>query len=104
MLRFVAVHDNAHLRFKFPALAIDIQHDSIHAEIHCGFLAAESGTEAAVEEQQNYRLVLAEMLPRERCLFYLAGFLQRLLQVADIAYIKELFHIRWFKELISRQL
>lgn len=36
--------------------------------------------------------------------FTWAGFLQRLLQVADIAYIKELFHIRWFKELISRQL
>ena len=92
MLRLVAVHHHAHLGLKFPAVAVDIEHYRVHSQIHGRLLAAQAGAQAAVEENQNDRLVPAQILPCERGRLDLLRLLKRLAEVAYVTYVEKTSH------------
>ena len=58
MLRLVAVHHDSKLGLKFPAVAIDIQHDRVHAKVESCLLAAKASAKAVIEEYEDDGLVL----------------------------------------------
>ena len=89
VLRLVAVHDDAHLGLEFPAVAVDVQHDGVHAEVQGGLLAAQAGAQRIVEEHQDDGLVLAQMVPGKRIPLDLEGLLEGVIEVSYILYVEE---------------
>ena len=81
---FVSVHHDAEFGFQLPAVLADVQDYGVHAKVLRGFLAAETGAEAAVEEDEEGGRVVAQLFLGVAVLFHLFCLLQRLLQVSDI--------------------
>ena len=76
---FIAVHDNSTFRLEFPCTLVHIEHNYVHAEIHSGFLCAETGSQAVVEEYQQRGAVFAEVFERIVVFLYFGCFFECLL-------------------------
>ena len=96
MLRLVAVHDDAMFGFEFPCACIHIEHNDIHAEVHCRLLCRETSAERVVEEHHQQILVLAEGVVFETVGLDLEGFFKNSIEIAKVGYIQEFFHIEFF--------
>ncbi len=92
MFGLVSVHDYAALGLEFPRALVDIEHDYVHAEIHRGFLSAETGAERRVEEYHHQRLVAAEVCICKAVGFDLKGLLDREVKRAYIFDCRKIFH------------
>ena len=93
VLALVAIHDDAAFGFQLPCAGIDVEHDDVHAKVQGCLLRAEAGAKTVVEEHHEQGLVLAQSVVLVAVGFYLGCFLKRLLQVAQILYIKKTLHL-----------
>ena len=96
MFAFVAVHDDTALGLQFPRSLIDVEHDDVHAEIHGRLLGGQTGAQAVVEENQQGRLVAAEVLVLKTVVFDVLGFAQCSGEVAEVVYVLKNFHVYFF--------
>ena len=62
MFTLVAIHDYTTLSLQLPCTSIHIEHDDIHAEVHCCLLGRETCAQTIIEENHHQGLVLAQML------------------------------------------
>ncbi len=92
VLALVAVHYHAALGLQFPGSLVDVQHYDVHTQVEAGFLGAQAGTQAAVEEHHQQGLVLAQCLVGERILLDVFGLGQSFIQRPDIFYISKVSH------------
>ncbi len=76
VFRFVTVHDDATFRFQFPGSLVDIQYNHVHAQIQCGLLCTEAGTQAGVEENHHQRFVTSQFHIFETVFLNLECFVQ----------------------------
>ena len=89
VLGLVPVHHHSHLRLELPAVAVDVQHDGVHAEVQRRLLAAQARTQGIVEENQDDGLVGAQMLPGEGVFLDLEGFLEGSAEVSYVLNVEE---------------
>ena len=89
MLGLVPVHNHAQLGLQLPAVLTYVEHYWVHTQVVGGLLAAEPRPERAVEENQHYGLVLAQMLPGERIGLHLPCLLESRGEISYILYVKE---------------
>ena len=92
----VAVHDDTALRFEFPRTLIDVEHDDVHAEVHRCLLGGEACAQTVVEEDEQGGLVAAQVLILESVVFDFLCLGQRRVQVAEVLYVLEYFHLYFF--------
>ena len=86
MLALVAVHDHSALGLKLPRALVHIEHYHVHSEVHRGFLRAQAGAQAVVEEHHEQGPVAPELLVGEGMLLHIFRGLHRFMETAKLLY------------------